>query len=52
MSTAVTTGRAHPDKYEKNFDAIIALFTQYIYKRATTLSVMVASIVQNRPANR
>ena len=50
LSTAVATVRAHPDKYEKDFDAIATFFTQYIDKRAPTLSVEVASISQTRPA--
>ena len=40
----------HPDKYEKDFNAFVALPTKYIDKRALTPSVKVASIGQNRPA--
>ena len=43
MSTAVTTVRAHPDKYKKDFDAVVAFHTQYIDKRAPKPSVKVAS---------
>ena len=46
-STAV---RAHPDKYEKDFDDVVTSLTQYINKRAPTLSVRVASVTQTRPA--
>ena len=50
FSTAVTTLRAHPDRYEKDFDAVIAILAQYINKRAPTLSVKIVSLGQNRPA--
>ena len=36
LSTAVTAVRAHPDKYEKDFDAIVTFLSQYINKRALT----------------
>ena len=48
MSTAVATAMAHPDKYEKDFDAIVAFLTQYRDKRALTPSMKVASASQNR----
>ena len=50
LPTAVATVRVHPDKDEKNFDAVVAFLTQYIDKRAPTASVKVASVGQNRPA--
>ena len=50
MSTAVTTVGAHPDKVEKDFDAVLTFLTQYIDKRALTPSVKVASVGQSRPA--
>ena len=50
MSTAVAAVRAHPDKYEKDFDAVVAFLTQYIDKRAPTPSVNVAFVTQIRPA--
>ena len=50
LSTAVTTVRAHPDKYKKDFDAVVAFFTQYIDKRAQKLSKKVASVTQTKPA--
>ena len=50
MSTPVATVRVHPDKYEKDFDVLVAFFTQYIDNRALTLSVKVASDSQKRPA--
>ena len=52
MSTAVATVRAHPDKYKKDFDAVVAFLTQYIDKKAPTPSVKVASVTQTRPAKR
>ena len=52
MSTAVAAVRAHPDKYEKDFDAVVAFLTQYIDKKAPTPSVKVASVTQTRPAKR
>ena len=50
MSTEVAAVRAHPDKYKKGFDAVVAFLTQYIDKRAPTPSVKVASVTQTRPA--
>ena len=50
LSTAVTTVRAHPDKYEKDFDTVVTFLTQSTDKRSPTPSVMVASIMQTRPA--
>ena len=44
LSTAVTAERAHSDKYEKDFDAVVAFLTQYIDNRAPTLSMKVASV--------
>ena len=49
MSTAIATVRAHPDKYEKEFDAVVVFLTQYINKRTPRPSVKVASVGQNRP---
>ena len=51
LFTAVAAIKAHPDKYENDFDAVVAFPTQYVDKRATTLSVKVASVTQTRPAN-
>ena len=50
LSIAVGSERMHPDKYEKDFDAVAAFLTQHIHKRAPTLSVKVASVGQCRPA--
>ena len=50
LCTAVATVKAHPDKYKKDFDAIITFLTQHINKKAPTPSVKVASVCQNRPA--
>ena len=49
FSTAGATVRVHPDKYEKDFDAVVTLLSQYINKRALTPSVKVVSIGQSRP---
>ena len=50
LSTAVTTVRAHPDNYKKDFDKVITFLTQCIDKRAPTPSVKVASVGQTRSA--
>ena len=50
LSTVVVAVRAHPDKYENNFDAVDAFLTQYIDKRAPTPIVKVAFVTQTRPA--
>ena len=50
MSTAVATVRVHPEKYKKDFNAVVTSLTQYIDKRAPTLSVKVTSVTQIRPA--
>ena len=52
LSTAVAAGRAHPDRYEKDFDAVVAFLTQYIDKKALTPSVKVASVTQTSHAKR
>ena len=39
LSTTVATFRAHPDKYEMDFDTVVTFLTQYIDKRAPTLQV-------------
>ena len=39
LPTAVTVVRAHPEKYEKEFNTVIAFLTQYIDKRTPTQSV-------------
>ena len=50
MSTAVAAVRAHPDQYEKDFDAVVTFLSQYINKRALTPSMKVASAGQGRPS--
>ena len=50
LSTAVIAVRAHPEKYKRDFDALVTFITQYINKRAPTPSVKIASIGHNRPA--
>ena len=52
MSTAVAAVRAHPDRYEKDFDTVIAFLTQYNDRKTLIPSVMIASITQTRPAKR
>ena len=44
LSTGIASVRVHPDKYEKNFDGVIAFLSPYINKRALTPSVKVASV--------
>ena len=41
MSTAVATVRAHPDKYQKDFNTVVNFLTQCIYNKAPTPSVKV-----------
>ena len=43
LSIVVVVVRVHPDKYEKDSDAVVTFITQYINERAPTLSVKVAS---------
>ena len=50
MSTAVATVKAHPDRYKKDFDAVVTFLSQHIDKKALTPNVKVASITQIRPA--
>ena len=50
MSTAVVTVRAHPDKYKKDFDAVVAFLTLYTNERSPTPSVRVSRVMQARPA--
>ena len=52
LSTAVATVRAHPDRYKKDFDAVVAFLSKNIDKKAPTPSVKVASVTQTRPAKR
>ena len=42
--TAVATVRVHQNKYEKDFDAIVAFLTQYIDRKACTPSVRIAYV--------
>ena len=44
LSTAVTAVRVYPNKYKKDFDAVVAFLTQYINKKAPTPSVKVATV--------
>ena len=43
--------KAHPDKYEKDVDAVVAYLLQYVEKQGPTTSVEVASVVQSGPSN-
>ena len=52
MPTTVAAVRAQPDKYEKDFDAVVASLTHYIDKKAPTPSVKVASVTHTKPAKR
>ena len=46
LAMAVAAVRAHPDKYQKDFNAVVAFLTQYIDKTAPTPNVKVASVSQ------
>ena len=50
LSTAAATVRAYLDMYEKDFNAVVSFFIQYINKRAPTLSVRAASVPKTKPA--
>ena len=50
MSTAVAAVMLHPDKYKKDFNAVVTFLTQYIDKRVPILSVKVTSVGQTRLA--
>ena len=52
MSTVVVAVRTHPNRYEKDFDTVVAIISKYIDRKAPTKSVKVASIAQTRPAKR
>ena len=49
LSIAVATVRVHPDKYQKDFDSVVAFLSEHIDKRAPTPSVKVASVRHSRP---
>ena len=50
LSIADAAVRAHPDKYKKDFDAVVTFLTQYKDKKEPIQSVKVASMVQTRTA--
>ena len=50
VSIADAAVRAHQDKYEKNFDAVVTFLSQYINKGAPTPNAQDASVGQSRPA--
>ena len=52
MFTVVAAVRVHPDRYKKDFDAVVTFLSQYIDRNTPTPSVKVASITQTRPAKR
>ena len=52
LSIAVDAVMVHSDKYQKGFDTVVTFFTQYINRKAPTLSVEVAYVAQKRPAKR
>ena len=47
ISIAIFAVKAYPDKYEKNFDAVVAYLSQYVEKGGLTMSVIVVSITQS-----
>ena len=48
-STEGITVKAHPDRYEKEIDAVVAYLSQYVKKWQPTMSVEVSSIAQGWP---
>ena len=52
MLTAGTTVKAHLDKYEKDFDEVIANLSQHVEKHGPTKSAEIASIALSRLANK
>ena len=46
MSPVVATVKAQPDKYEKNFVALVTFLTQYIDRRGPTLSMKVCPFLR------
>ena len=52
LSTAVATVRANSDRYEENFDAVVAFLFQYIDRKAPIPSLKFASVTQTRLAKR
>ena len=51
LSTTVAAVRAHPDEYEKDFDAV-AYLLPIINMHGPMLSIEVASITYSRPVKR
>ena len=49
-STVTAVVKAHPDKYEKDFDSIVTFLTQYIDKQGPKPSMEIVSVIQTRPA--
>ena len=52
LSTAVVAVRAHPERYEKDFDTVVFFLSQYIDRKAPPPSVKVSSVTQTRHAKR
>ena len=52
LSTAVAIVKAHPDRYEKDFDTLVTYLSQYVEKLRPIMSVNVVSVTQSRPAKR
>ena len=42
--------RVHPNKYDKDFHAVVAFLILYINKKTPAPSVKIASLAQTRPA--
>ena len=51
-STVIVTARSHPDKCEKDFNAVVTYLLQCIEKGRPIPSIMVVSITQTRPVER
>ena len=52
LSIVVAILRAYLGMHEKDFNAVVTFLTQYINKRAPTMSVKVASVGQTMPTKR
>ena len=52
LSTVIATVWSHSDKYEQEFDAIVAFLTQNIDKQGPILRVKIISVAQSRPATK
>ena len=52
LFTTVAAVRAYPDRYKKDFNAVVAFLSKYIDRKEPTKRVKFASITQTRLAKR